>query len=248
MAQNLFDVAGTGNRSYTLLDDNFKQLWSLRDLITTAAHGAYSGYTAANVKATFDGVGFSILMASGGTAATSALYGSADQTLYSVLGGGNFGPGIQARWDSATTNRYLMIGQYNNAGAWTNIMKFDNDRNALVVGDGGLGYGTGSGGSVSQSTSKSTGATLNKSNGQITMHSASLAANTAVSFTLTNSTIAATDKPDVAIASGATAGAYVAVVDAVAAGSCRISLRNMTGGALAEAVVLNFVNIKAVTS
>ena len=112
----------------------------------------------------------------------------------------------------------------------------------------GIGYRTGAGGTVTQATSKSTGVTLNNICGAITMNAASLAATTSVGFTLTNSAIAATDIVIVNLKSGATADSYTVTVDAVAAGSCRISLRNVTGGALAEAVVLNFTVIKAVTA
>lgn len=112
--------------------------------------------------------------------------------------------------------------------------------NSITVDIAYFGYGTGSGGTVAQATSKATGVTLNKPSGQITTTADSLAANTAVSFTLTNNKIAANDVPSVVIKSGATAGAYVVQVDAVAAGSCRVSIRNMTAGALAEALVLQF--------
>lgn len=111
-----------------------------------------------------------------------------------------------------------------------------------------LGFNTGAGGAVTQATSKATGVTLNKPCGAITLHAASLAATTSVSFTLTNSSIAARDVVVVSIASGATAASYLVVVGAVASGSCLITLRNYTGGALAEAVVLNFVVIKAVNA
>lgn len=111
---------------------------------------------------------------------------------------------------------------------------------------GGLGYGTGAGGSVVQATNKSTGVTLNNVTGRVTMNNAALNANTAVGFTLTNSTIAATDTVIVNICSGATADSYRVQVDAVAAGSCRISLHNITAGNLSEAVVLNFNVIKGV--
>lgn len=112
--------------------------------------------------------------------------------------------------------------------------------NAVTVDTGSFGYGTGSGGTVTQATSKATGVTLNKPSGQVTTASGALAANTAVSFTLTNNKIAANDIPKVVIQSGATAGAYVVQVDAVAAGSCRISIRNMTAGSLSETLVLQF--------
>jgi hypothetical protein len=113
---------------------------------------------------------------------------------------------------------------------------------------GGIGYGTGAGGTVTQASSKSTGVTLDKVSGQITMNNASLAAAAEVSFTFTNSTIAATDVVVTAISSGATAGAYNTHVDAIAAGSCRISITNFSSGPLSEAIVLNFVVIKGVAA
>lgn len=112
----------------------------------------------------------------------------------------------------------------------------------------GLGYATGAGGAVTQATSKSTGVTSNTICGAITMNAASLAATTSVGFTLTNSAIAATDVVVASIKSGATADSYTLTVDAVAAGSCRFSLRNFTAGALAEAVVINYAVLKAVAS
>jgi hypothetical protein len=110
----------------------------------------------------------------------------------------------------------------------------------------GIGYATGAGGTVTQLTSKATGVTLNRVSGQITMNNASLAAAAEVSFTFTNSTIAATDVVVTAISSGATAGAYNTHVDAISAGSCRISITNFSASPLAEAIVLNFVVIKGV--
>lgn len=100
------------------------------------------------------------------------------------------------------------------------------------------------GGSVTQGTSKSTGVTLNRVVGQITMHNAALASSTSVGFTLTNSVIDADDVVFVCIGSGATAASYQVCVDAVAAGSCKFHLRNTSGGSLGEAVVLNFGVIK----
>ena len=120
--------------------------------------------------------------------------------------------------------------------------------NAVTVDTGSFGCGTGAGGTVTQATSKSTAVTLNKPSGQITTTADSLAANTAVSFTLTNNKIAANDIPEVVIKSGATAGAYVVQVDAAAAGSCRISIRNMTAAPLSEALVLQFNIEKGATA
>lgn len=115
-------------------------------------------------------------------------------------------------------------------------------------GSAAAGYSTGAGGTVTQATSKSTGVTLNKRTGQITMHNAALAAGAIVGFTLTNSEIAATDVIGVSIASGATADSYALQVDAVAAGSCRIHLHNKSAGSLSEAVVINFVVINGASA
>ena len=112
----------------------------------------------------------------------------------------------------------------------------------------GVGYATGAGGTISQITSKSTGVTLNKICGQVTMHNAALNATTGVNFTLSNTSIAAVDGVQVWIVSGATANSYSIGVDAVAANSCSINVYNRTAGPLSEAVVLGFAVYKAVTS
>lgn len=122
------------------------------------------------------------------------------------------------------------------------------DSNGLGVTMGGLGYRTGVGGTVTQATSKSTGVTLNKSTGKITLNNASLAANTEVSFTFTNSQIAANDIVRINVSGAATPGSYLVQAENAAAGSCVISVRNLTGGALSEALGLNFVVIKGATS
>lgn len=112
----------------------------------------------------------------------------------------------------------------------------------------GGGYTTGAGGTVTQATSKATGVTLNKACGRITMHNAALAAGAEVAFTLTNSTIAATDVVVVNVQSVGTAGAYLVGVGAVSAGSCSITVSNCSTGSLSQAIVLNFVVIKGVTA
>ena len=112
----------------------------------------------------------------------------------------------------------------------------------------GVGYATGAGGAVPQEGSKSAGVTLNKVCGTITMNNAALLNATTVAFTLTNSTIAATDVVVVSEKSGGTSGAYSIHVGAVADGSCSIEVRNQSGGSLSEALVLNFAVIKAVAA
>ena len=105
-----------------------------------------------------------------------------------------------------------------------------------------IGYSAAAQGTVTQATSKSTAVTLNNSAGQITMNAASLATVTNVTFTLTNSTISAKDVLLLTVTNG-TSGAYNAFVSSMAAGSATITLRNISGGSLSEAVVLNFAII-----
>jgi hypothetical protein len=114
--------------------------------------------------------------------------------------------------------------------------------NRVLSGDE-LGYAPEAQGSVTQATSKSTGVTLNTSAGRITMNNASLNAATNVTFTLTNSKISVNDVVVLSVSEGATAGAYNCWVSGKAAGSVTITLRNISGGALSEAVVINFAVI-----
>lgn len=106
-----------------------------------------------------------------------------------------------------------------------------------------LGYTSDAQGTVTQATSKSTGVTLNKSAGQITTNNAALASATNVTFTLTNSFISANDVLILNVGSGATAGAYNCWVSSLSAGAATITLRNISGGSLSEAVVINFALI-----
>ena len=104
-----------------------------------------------------------------------------------------------------------------------------------------IGYSAAAQGSVTQLTDKSTAVTLNKSMGRITMNNASLATATNATFTLNNSTISANDTVILTISGGQTTpGSYNAFANGLGAGSVSISLRNISGGSLSEAVVINF--------
>lgn len=156
---------------------------------------------------------------------------------------GHVNVGYTTPASSASTGSLVNAGGLGNAG-----VIFGGDKIVSNNATAGVGYATGAGGTVTQTTSKSTGVTLNKVSGTITMNNAALAAGTTVGFTLTNSAIAATDVVLVAIKSGATASSYQAQVAATAAGSCVVELRNASGGPLSEAVALNFVVIKGVAT
>jgi len=107
-----------------------------------------------------------------------------------------------------------------------------------------LGYSAAAQGTVTQLTDKSTGVTLNKSAGRITMNNAALGGATAVSFILTNSMISINDTIIVNVSSnttGSALGAYTTYVSYLAAGSALITLRNLTAAtSYSEAVIINF--------
>jgi hypothetical protein len=88
-----------------------------------------------------------------------------------------------------------------------------------------------------------TAVTLNKSAGQITMNGAQLNAATNVTFTLNNNLISANDVTILNVGSGATSGAYNCWISSKSAGSCTITVRNISAGNLSEAVVINFAII-----
>jgi hypothetical protein len=106
-----------------------------------------------------------------------------------------------------------------------------------------IGYSSAAQGAVTQLTSKSTGVTLNKSAGKITMNNAALGVGATALFTLTNSTISANDVVLVNLGSAGTSGAYWPYVANVAAGTAVIGLYNNTAGSLSEAPVINFAII-----
>jgi hypothetical protein len=108
----------------------------------------------------------------------------------------------------------------------------------------GIGYATGAGTQVTQTTSKATAVSSNKVCGKITTHNASLAGNTNVAFTFNNTAIAATDLLVIQHVNGGTMGAYVVRADC-AAGSATITIRNTTATPLGEAIALRFALIKA---
>lgn len=166
---------------------------------------------------------------------------------------------FEMRFDPGAQNFYLGCtyggtGQpraLNLASANQNVLKLDTSFNTTHINpNGGLGYGIGAGGTVTQSTSKSTLVTLNKPCGQIMMTSATLAANSTVSFPFYNSVISSTDTVIVNVfLVGATTGVnYRVGATNFYNGRCDIFLTNITAGSLSETVTLNFAIIKGATS
>jgi len=99
------------------------------------------------------------------------------------------------------------------------------------------------GGAVVQGTSKSTGVTLNKECGKITTHAAALADNAIVTFTVTNDKAGAKDAIIVNHHSVGH-GKYKVQATGQASGSFKITITNVSGGSLEEAMVIHYAIIK----
>jgi len=128
-------------------------------------------------------------------------------------------------------------------------------RGTTVLATQAVGYTTGAGGTVTQLTSRTTGVTLNKASGAITLFAAAISGHEADEFTFTNSEIGANDVVALCIKSGcavATRKYYQTHVVETAAGSCVISVGNIDNASVPTAgtdtPVLQFVVIKGVVA
>jgi hypothetical protein len=167
----------------------------------------------------------------GSTTATK-LNGTGNISSVIALGVHNGGGG--ANFDGFATNHFEV--DHSAAAISTNMP---------LQSTAAVGYVAGAGGTATQATSKSTGVPLNKLSGEITMNAAALAAGAIVSFTLTNSQIAAGDRIILNHVSGGTLGAY-ALNASAGAGSAAIHVRNATARhyfAPCQASSLNFARL-----
>lgn len=118
---------------------------------------------------------------------------------------------------------------------------------ALAVAPGGMGYGTGAGGTVTQATSKGTAVTLNTPSGQITTNNAALGAGATAVFTFNNSCMSANDVLVMSInPNSPNASSYS--VSGLASSAATVLLKNTSAGSLSDAVIINFAVIKGATS
>ena len=147
-------------------------------------------------------------------------------------------------YDSNTANL-----KWSGSSRAVNLILFDPDNaNSISVPGGivsrhptaGIGHAVGAGGAVTQGTSRTTGVTLNKVSGAITLFSAAGSASWA-QFQVTNSAVAATDTVSVSFKSGS--NAYGALVTSVFAGGFTIAFAALIGTAT-DAPILNFNVIK----
>jgi hypothetical protein len=115
---------------------------------------------------------------------------------------------------------------------------------------GGIGYATGAGSSVTQTTSKATNVNVTGMCGQITLNNASLANNTTVGFRAFNAAIGVNDMVYIWLVSGATGSSanYQLWAAANGGGEFVVNVRNISGGSLSDALVIGWFVIRVVTS
>jgi hypothetical protein len=166
--------------------------------------------------------------------------------LLTVNGVGAFGAGTDAapsitKFDDLDTGVWFPSG--NNIAVSTagvERLRVNASGNLYITSPAAFGYSTGAGSSVTQATSRTTGVTLNFPTGRITLFSA--AGTTAwQSFTVTNSTVDASDNVIVNQRSGT--DLYQIFVTNVTAGSFRITFAT-TGGTTTEAPTFSFSVVK----
>lgn len=163
-------------------------------------------------------------------------------------------------WSSSAGGTKVVVSTTpNTTQTLTDVATFDQDGSLLVTGGvtssgptgKGIGYSTGAGGAVTQATNRTTGVTLSKLAGQITTNNASLAAETAAAFVVTNTAVAIGDVPVLAIQSGSNGGNTTVSVTTVTNGSFTITVANQNAsGGTAEtgAIIINYAVIKSVAN
>jgi hypothetical protein len=113
----------------------------------------------------------------------------------------------------------------------------------------GIGYGTGSGGTVTQLTSKGTAVTLNKPTGKIIMNDAALANSGYVGFLFNNNSISPNDTICVNPSGGAIdISAYRVRAVYYSTNAAAIYVENISGGSLSDALQINFTILKGANS
>lgn len=117
-----------------------------------------------------------------------------------------------------------------------------------VTADGAIGYGAGTGGLVTQATSKATAVTLNEANGRVTTNNAALSANTTVSFQVNNTLVDPQDSIVLTLVGGGSIANYNVWAQTGQVGAFTVFLRNISAGSLSDPIDIGFMVFKGVTT
>lgn len=130
---------------------------------------------------------------------------------------------------------------------WKRFSDLTVTRKLLLTADCVIKFITGASSAVTQATNRTTGVTLNALAGSITTNNASLAAEAAASFVVTNNKVSVGDVALISQRSGAVGVMTTVEVIAVANGSFTLAVMNgnvAAGTAETGAIIINFAVIK----
>lgn len=243
-----FDAAGAAAAAQAASQPLDSDLTAIAALTTTSFGRSFLALADATAGRTLLGLG------TAATSASSAFQAAdSDLTAIAALTTTAFGRALLELADAAALRTAAgvvadaLVAHLAGAESFTGLKTFT----AGLLSSSGtqaVGYTTGAGGTVTQATSRSTAVTINKPCGQITMNAASLAAGAEASFTVNNSTVAATDTVNVSL-KAITTGTPMVYVSAVNAGSFQITISNLHAStADTSADVINFAVLKAVSA
>lgn len=189
-------------------------------------------------------------------AENSVRFDSSSSTSGMALKLSNSGLNVQATWrvnSSGGFDAYVNQTAAASSTSGTAALRIQQDFVGSVNPSVCVGYGTGAGGTVNQSTARTSAGggdvTLNKPTGAITLFAKTTTAGLVETFKVNNSLVAATDTIQVSMKSGTVSGSivYIPVVSAVVAGSFNLSIYT-PAAASSESPVINFAIIKGATS
>lgn len=211
-------------------------------VMLNGAHGL-GGLATNNTISDFNGVDIVTFARSTGSSTNSPI--AADHNLLNVASSALTNTQIAMPWNSSLPRMFIR-SQSTTYSPWAEVWT-SKGNNIITSTTGGLGFGTGSGGSVTQLTSKATAVTLNTPSGRIISAADSLAAGASATFILNNSVITSTDLMLCHLI-GVASSSYRVETLSTTTGSARIRITNLTGGALAESMAIGFALIKVATS
>lgn len=225
-AGDVYFVGGNGNSLNASAVPGIVYIQGGAAAIAGQKGGSVSITAAAGYNSATNSTGGNLTLSSGLGYGSSNVNGQIRVTFYPQGAGGT------------TTNGGIVF--LNTA---TEVARFDTTGNFVMTGSTGLGYAAGSGGVVTQLTSRTTAVTINKYAGAITVFAGTGTTTGNTTFTVNNSLIAATDNVIISIKSG-TANLYNMTVTSIAAGSFKISLQPYSGTA-ADSPVIAFTILKS---
>jgi hypothetical protein len=266
-----FDKTASGQDASIIAYKSSILRWHMQLGSETAEGGANSGSDFAlhrfSDAGAYLGTAMTIYRANGAVAFPGVLTASGR-----ITSGADFyanGSGATAyHFDDRSGSGYCSIyGSSGNAGLYfsgTNaLVQFSYDRSYQYITDSGgtarqilhagnvstyvtFGYLAGDGGTVTQITSATTGVTLNKKSGKITTVSQSITDSASVSFTFSNSQIAANDV--VVISHDLSPASGLIVCHGLGSGSRTITIKNLTASTISGVLNIAFNVSKVATS